>query len=144
MPQDVIPGKDIYFGIADKVSSGTQTYTVLSGEGSGLGTVTYSDPAEIVDKLGTGAYMNRYDTGKRLPTCTLNVQIGSITEPALVGKHGVLQACVYGKQGNTAGDPRIRFDAFIVEPTISTGGNEAPIVDFELMIDGEPDETPFP
>ena len=142
MAQTVYPGKDVYLTIANEATPSTTTD--LHGEGNGLGTVTWGDPAQIVEKLGTGPYREKYDTGQRRPTCVVNAQIGSVIEPALIGQHGVLKTFVFGKYGNTSGDPRATFDAFIVEPNVGYGAEEAPTGDFTLNISGTPVEDTWP
>ena len=135
MAQTVFLGKDIYFAIGP--DGGAKT--VVSGIGNGLRSVRFSDPALIEAKAGTGNYQELYDTEKRRPTCTAATQLGTVIEPAFVGKHGELQEVDFGKRGNAAGDPKVTFKCFIVEPEIPYNTEADGIdADFELRISGAP------
>ena len=140
MAQTVYLGKDIFFSIGPDGSA----KVTISGIGNGLRSVTWGDPATIADKAGTGNYREKYDTERRAPTCSLATQLGDLTEPALVGRHGELQEAIFGKRGNTVGDPRTTFKCFIVEPEVSYDTEADGVdADFDLMISGEPTEGVF-
>lgn len=137
MAQTVYLAKDIQLTIRDTDSNGdgTGSAVALHGIGNGLRAVRWGDPSAIAAKAGTGNYEEKYDTGRRRPTCTVVTQLGSVIYPQLVGQHGELKEFVFTPRSGTA----ITFKAFIVEPEFAYDTEADGIdADFELMISGAP------
>ena len=142
---DVFLPKDIKMAIIPGTTLPTNFNTgALHGIGDGLVAVTWADPADVRDKAGATSYRERYDTGLRNPTCSVNCQLGSVVWGLLVGKHGAIQSALLDLPGNSSVKPRKQFQCFIVEPEFefnTTNGDVTGV--FQLMINGAPTEGSY-